>query len=77
MGADSYNGSQMRRHVLNSLVTVGAFLLGILAILRGRFLLSICFAGLGLLRGVILFQGLRPRKPHPSIRLNIEGDSSH
>ena len=66
----------MRRKVLVALVAFGALSLGILVILRGQVWLGACFIGLGLLRAFLLFQGLRSRKPQPSIRLNIEDDGT-
>ena len=62
----------MRRTVLSALVAVGALCLGLLAILRGQAWLGACFIGLGLLRTFMLFQSRRPRKPEPSIRLNLK-----
>ena len=64
----------MRRNVLVALVAAGALCLGVLAILRGQVGLGACFIGLGLLRGLMLFQSRRSRKSEPSIRLNLEGD---
>ena len=64
----------MRRKVLVALVALGALCLGVLAIVRGQAWLGGCFIGLGLLRTFMLLQRLRPRKPQPSIRLNIEGN---
>lgn len=66
----------MRRNVLVALVAVGALCLGVLAVLRGQVWLGACFIGLALLRAFMLFQGLRPRKPQPSIRLNLEDDAT-
>jgi hypothetical protein len=63
----------MRRNVLVALIAVGALALGVYAILRGQLGLGVCFIGLAALRGFLLVQGIRPpRKPQPSIHLNIE-----
>jgi hypothetical protein len=62
----------MRRNVLVALVAVGALCLGVLAVLRGKAWLGACFIGLGLLRALMLLQSRRPRKPEPSIRLNLK-----
>jgi len=62
----------MPRNVLVALVAVGALGLGVLAILRGQVALGACFIGLGLLRTFLLFQSRSPRKPEPSIRLNLK-----
>ena len=67
----------MRRNVLVTLVAVGALCLGVLAILRGQVWLGACFIGLGLLRVGMLLQRLRPRKPEPAIRLNLEDSATH
>jgi hypothetical protein len=64
----------MRRRVLVVLIAVAALWLGVVAIVRGRVWLGVCFIGLAVLRGSLLFQSLRPRKPQPSIRLNLEDD---
>ncbi len=64
----------MRRNILVTLVAVGAFCLGVLAILRGQAGLGACFIGLGVLRALMLLQSRRSRKPEPSVRLNIDED---
>jgi hypothetical protein len=64
----------MRRNVLVALVAAGAVCLGFLAILRGQAGLGACFIGLGLLRTFMLWQSRRPRKPEPSIRLNLKDE---
>jgi hypothetical protein len=66
----------MRRNVVVAVVVVGALGLGVLAILRGQVWLGACFIGLGLLRVGMLLQSLRPRKPEPSIRLNLDDDAT-
>ena len=66
----------MRRNVLIALVATGALCLGFLAILRGQVGLGACFIGLGLLRAFMLLQSRRPRKPEPSIRLNLKEEDS-
>jgi hypothetical protein len=66
----------MRRNVVIVLVVVGALGLGVLAIVRGQVWLGACFIGLGVLRAGMLLQSRRPRKPEPSIRLNLDESAS-
>ena len=66
----------MRRNILVSLVAVGAFCLGVIAVLRGQVGLGACFIGLGLLRTLMLLQSRRSRKPDPSVRLNLDEEEA-
>lgn len=61
----------MRRHVLNALVALGAFWLGIVSFLRGQVWVGACLTLLAVLRAFMLFQRRKPSKAEPEIRLDI------
>jgi hypothetical protein len=71
-----YTELEMRRNVLIGFVVLGALSLGVISILRGQVALGVCFLLLAALRGALLFQRMRPSKPQPSIRLNLDGDAT-
>jgi hypothetical protein len=66
----------MRRQILNALVAVGAFCLGIISILRGQVWLGACFILLAVLRASMSFRGMKRSEREPEIRLDIEGDAT-
>jgi hypothetical protein len=66
----------MWRYALTAIVALGLIGVGIASFARGQILIGIVFVGIAVLRlGAILWGG-RPRKPQPSIRLNLENDAT-
>jgi hypothetical protein len=66
----------MRRNVLNALVALGAFWLGVFSLYQGRLWFGMCFIALGILRALLQFRGRKPAKPEPAVRLNIDSDKA-
>jgi hypothetical protein len=66
----------MWRYGLTAVVAVALVWVGIAAIARGQITIGIVFIGIAMLRTAALFWGGKPRKPQPSIRLNLDDDAS-
>jgi hypothetical protein len=66
----------MWRYGFSAIIAAGALWLGVVSLSRGQFWLGVCFVGIALLRLGTIMWGRKPRKPQPSIRLNIENDTA-
>jgi hypothetical protein len=66
----------MRRYGFSAIIAAGALWLGVVSFSRGQSWLGVCFVGIAVLRLGTIVWGRRPRKPQPSIRLNIENDAT-
>jgi hypothetical protein len=65
----------MWRHSLTAIVAIGLIWVGISSFARGQAAIGIVFVMVAVLRLVSLVWNGRPRKPQPSIRLNLEDDA--
>jgi hypothetical protein len=63
----------MWRYALTAIVALGLIGIGIASIARGQVVIGIVFVGIAVLR-LSAQWGRRPRKPQPSIRLNLDDD---
>jgi hypothetical protein len=66
----------MWRYALTAIVAVALVWVGIAAIARGQTTVGIVFIGLATLRTAAFFWSGKPRKPQPSIRLNLDGEAN-
>ncbi len=66
----------MWRYALTAIIALALAGVGIASFARGQTLLGITFVGIAALRLGAMLWGTRPRKPQPSIRLNLEGDAN-
>ena len=66
----------MWRHALTAIVAIALVWVGIAAIDRGQITIGIVFIAIALLRTAALFWSGKPRKPQPSIRLNLDDDAT-
>jgi hypothetical protein len=66
----------MWRHALTAIVAIALVAVGIAAFARGQITIGIVFIGIAVLRTSALFWSGKPRKPQPSIRLNLDDDAA-
>jgi hypothetical protein len=64
----------MWRHALTAIVAFGLIWGGIDSLARGQTATGIVFVAIAVLRLVSLVWNGKPRKPQPSIRLNLDND---
>jgi hypothetical protein len=65
----------MWRYALPAIIALALAGVGIASVARGQTLLGITFVGIAVLRLGAMRWSIRPHKPQPSIRLNLEGDA--
>jgi hypothetical protein len=64
----------MWRYSLTAIIALGLFWVGASAIARGQIAIGIVFVAIAVLRLAAVAWSRRPRKPQPSIRLNLDGE---
>ena len=64
----------MWRYSVTAIIALGLVWVGIAAIARGQIAIGIVFIGIAALRLGSVVWSRRPRKPQPSIRLNLEDE---
>jgi hypothetical protein len=62
----------MIRYTVSGAVALGALAIGMGAVARRQGWIGIFFIGIGALRAATILWAGKPRKPQPSIRLNLE-----
>jgi hypothetical protein len=67
----------MWRYGFTAVVALCLVGIGVAAFTRGQTLIGITFVAIAVLRVGAALLPVRPRKPQPSIRLNIDGDANH
>jgi hypothetical protein len=65
----------MWRYAWTAIIALGLIGIGISSVARGQTLIGIAFVGLAVLRTGGMLWARRPRKPQPSIRLNLDDDA--
>jgi hypothetical protein len=66
----------MWRYTLSAIVALGLIAVGIVSFARGQVAIGTAFVAIAVLRLATVLLSRKPRKPEPSIRLNIDGEHS-